>query len=77
MPLGSTFLASIMILTYSYRKMNISRFFPYKCIRNQILPCCKVGQGQPRIIICAILVGPIGLVVSEKTMFENIDATPV
>ena len=38
-------------------KMNISRFFPYKCIRNQIWPCHKVGQGQPRIIICANLVG--------------------
>ena len=41
-------------------KMKISRFFPYKCIRNQIWPCRKVGQGQPRIIIhvCANLVGP-------------------
>ena len=36
-------------------KINISRFF--SCIRNQIWPCCKVGQGQPRIIICANLVG--------------------
>ena len=38
--------------------MNISRFFPYKCIRNQILPCHKVGQGQARFIICANLVEP-------------------
>ena len=28
--------------------MNISRFYPYKCIRNQIWPCHKVGQGQAR-----------------------------
>ena len=32
--------------------MNISRFFPYKCIKNQIWPCHKVGQGQARFIIC-------------------------
>ena len=24
---------------------------PYKHIREQILPCCKKGQGQPRVII--------------------------
>ena len=29
-----------------YRKINISIFFPYKYIENQILPCCKVDQGQ-------------------------------
>ena len=23
--------------------------FPYKCIRNQILPCHKVGQGQAKL----------------------------
>ena len=38
--------------------MNISRFFQYKCIRNQIWPCRKKDQGQPRFIICANLVGP-------------------
>ena len=38
--------------------MNISRFFPYKCIKNQIWPCLKiVGQGQASFIICANLVG--------------------
>ena len=35
--------------------MNISRFFLYKCIRNQIWPCNKVGQGPARFIICANL----------------------
>ena len=36
--------------------MNISKCFPYKCIRNQIPPCHKVGQGQARFISCANLV---------------------
>ena len=26
-------------------------FLPYKSIRDQIWPCCKIGQGQPRVII--------------------------
>ena len=49
--------------------MNISRFSPYKCIRNQILPCHYAGQGQPRIrfIICANLVGPTSLMVRTKS----------
>ena len=38
--------------------MNISRFSPYKCIRNQIWHFYKVGQGQPRFIICANWIGP-------------------
>ena len=38
----------------SLRKMNISRLFQYKCIRNQIWPCHKVGQAG--FIICANLV---------------------
>ena len=37
---------------------NFLRFSPYKCIRNQIWPCHKVGQGQPRFIIWANLPGP-------------------
>ena len=36
--------------------MIISRFFEYKCIRNQIWPWRKKGQGQPRFVICANLV---------------------
>ena len=31
-------------------------FFPYKSIRDQIWPCCKIGQGQPKVIIWANLV---------------------
>ena len=48
-------------------KMNISRSFPYKCIRNQIWPCHKVGQGQPRIIICANLEGPTSTMLNTKS----------
>ena len=33
-------------------KWTFQDFFPYKCIRNQIWPCHKVGQGQARFIIC-------------------------
>ena len=31
-------------------------FFPYKSIRDQIWPCRKIGQGQPRVITWANLV---------------------
>ena len=24
---------------------------PFKCISDPIWPCCKIGQGQPRVII--------------------------
>ena len=51
----------------SYGKMNFSIFFPYKCIRHQIRPCHKVGQGQPRIIICANLVGPTSPMLHTKS----------
>ena len=47
-------------------KMNISRFFSYKCIRNQIWPCHKVGQCQSRTIICANLVGPASPMLHTK-----------
>ena len=30
-------------------------------------PCCKVGQGQSRIIICAILVGPTSKMLNTKS----------
>ena len=63
-------------------KMNTSRLSPYKCIRNKIKPCHKEGQGQPRFIICANLVGPTypmlhikfqghGLLVPEKKIFKE------
>ena len=51
----------------NYRKMNISRLFPNKCIRNQIWPCQKVGQGHPRLIICANLVGPTSPMLHTKS----------
>ena len=49
------------------RKMNISRFFQYKCIRNQIWPCCNKDQGQHRFIICSNLVGPTSPVLYTKS----------
>ena len=47
--------------------MNISRLFPYTCIRKQILPSHKVGQGQHRFIICANLVGPTSQMLHIKS----------
>ena len=80
--LGLILLTSIIIFALNYRKMNISRFFQYKCIRNQIWPWRKKGQGQLRFIICANLVRPypqcyipspkaIGLLVQEKKIFKE------
>ena len=45
--------------------MNISRFFPYKCIRNQIWPCHKVGQA--RFNICANMVETIWQMLHTKS----------
>ena len=64
-----------------YRKNKHFKIFPIG-IRNQIRPCHKLGQGQPRFIICAILVGPtsqcyipspkaIGILVPEMRIFEG------
>ena len=50
--------------------MNILRFSPYKCIRNQTWPCHKVGQGQPRFIICANLVGPTSPMLHTKSQSQ-------
>ena len=33
-------------------------FFPYKSIRDQIWPCHKIGQGQPRVTIWTNFDGP-------------------
>ena len=55
-----------MNLAGSVIEMNILRFSPCKCIRNQIWPCHKVGQGQPRFIICANLVGPTSPILHTK-----------
>ena len=40
----------------SFWKIHCFTFFPYKSIRDQIWPCRKIGQGQPRVIIWANLV---------------------
>ena len=40
----------------SFWKIHCFTFFPYKSIRDQIWPCRKICQGQPRIIIWANLV---------------------
>ena len=33
-------------------------FHPYKSIRDQIWPCCKIGQGQPKVTIWTNYDGP-------------------
>ena len=38
---------------YSFWKIHCFTFFPYKSMRDQIRPCRKIGQGQPRVIIWA------------------------
>ena len=40
----------------SFWKIHCFTFFPYKSIRDQIWPCRKICQGQPRVIIWANLV---------------------
>ena len=54
-------------LALDERKMNISRFFQYKCIRNQIWPCRNIDQGQPKFIIFANLVGPTSSMIYTKS----------
>ena len=55
--------------TYMYTYIHLTGFnsfleiyslsiFPYKNERDQIWPCCKIGQGQPRVIIWTNLVAP-------------------
>ena len=40
----------------SFWKIHCFTFFPHKSIRDQIWPCRKIGQGQPRVIIWTNLV---------------------
>ena len=40
----------------SFWKIHCFTFFPYKSIRDQIWPCRKICQGQPRVIIWTNLV---------------------
>ena len=64
----------------SFWKIHCFIFFPLKSIRDQIWHCCKICQGQPRVIIWANLVvlkhrwcisrfKVIGLLVPEKKIF--------
>ena len=63
-PLGSEFLFSHKpfvtghLLYVSSIKWLSNSFSPYKSIRDQIWPCCKIGQGQSRVIIGTNYVGP-------------------
>ena len=58
-----------MILTFDIHtvseKSTVLPFFQYKSIRDQIWPCYKIGQGQPRVIIW------INLVVLEHPMLHT------
>ena len=40
----------------SFQKIHNFHFFSYKSLCDQILPLCKMGQCQPRFIICITLV---------------------
>ena len=31
--------------------MTLYQFYPFKHIDDPIGPCCKIGQGQPRVVI--------------------------
>ena len=35
--------------------MTFKQIFPCKSIRDQIWPCHKIGQGQPKVIICPLV----------------------
>ena len=48
-------------------KWTFQDFCQYKCIRNQIWPRPNKDQGQPRIIICANLVGPTSPMLYTKS----------
>ena len=56
-PLGSEFLYKhkpfvTLVICCKFLPLNdFSKFSPYKSIRDQIWPCRKIGQGQPRVII--------------------------
>ena len=41
----------IIISLFSFHKLNYSKIFPFKCIRQQIGPWYQVGQSQPMRII--------------------------
>ena len=62
--------------------MHCFTFFPLKHLRDQVWPCHKLGQGQPRVIIYITFVGfksfcflpsfkVIWLMVLEKNIFKG------
>ena len=51
----------------SIQKINFSKKISFKCIRKQIWPWRKVGQGQRRIIIWTNLVGPTSPMLHTKS----------
>ena len=65
--LGWTYVVSITFGVNSFGKINFSRFFQSKCIRNHIWSCHKVGQGQHRTIIWSNMVRPTSLKLHIKT----------
>ena len=47
---------NLTCFVHTVNNLCTSAFFPYKSIRDQIWPCRKIGQGQPRVIIWTNLV---------------------
>ena len=50
----------------SFWNIHCFTFFPYKSIREQIWPCCIIGQGQTRVIIWINLVVLVHLMLHTK-----------
>ena len=46
--------------------MHSFTFFLFKCLRDQIWPCRKIGQGQPRVIIYINFIGLKSLLFFSK-----------
>ena len=62
---GCTRSTNFYIIDYnSFWKIHCVTFFPYKSVRDQIWPCRKIDQGQPRVI-------RINLVVLEYQMLHT------
>ena len=56
----------------SFQKMNFFKKIPFKCIRKQIWPWHKVGQGQLRFIIWTNLVGPTSPMLHTKSQGHRV-----
>ena len=86
-PMGSEFLCKhiphvTLVICCEFLPLNdFLTVFPYKSIRDQIWPCHKIGQGQPKVIIWTNFDGPkapilhtrpkvTGPLVPEKKIFE-------